>query len=192
MRYEDYNQTFGAEEFEALCVDIAQYLNGNLRKILIEKNRTGILGEFLRMIKFPIILRERDEEYLYAYQYPINAKVIVFGTDGLKRKDLIGIITSLKLDKNKFEFVEYSEATNKNFDVLRESSKYSAVLLGPTPHSVVGKGDFSSIIARIEKEKEFYPYFIRLADKTGNLKISKTCFREALQKLIDSKVLIQH
>ena len=58
---------------------------------------------------------------------------------------------------------------------------YSAVLVGPMPHSGTTKGDFSSIKSAIENEEGFPP-IVRLG--TNGLKISKSDFRIKLQELI--------
>ncbi len=60
---------------------------------------------------------------------------------------------------------------------------YRIILFGPTPHSGHDKGDSRSIIAEIKKS-DAYPRVERLISGQ-DLKITKSSFREALQKLID-------
>lgn len=60
-------------------------------------------------------------------------------------------------------------------------------MIGPVPHSSVGKNDSSSVIAEMKNE-EGYPKVIVLDDSNG-LKITKTNFKEKLYKLIEENYI---
>ena len=88
------------------------------------------------------------------------------------------------IDKKRFEFcLDYEDAQKYDFRKMQYAPQYRVVLFGPTPHSGHGKGDSGSIIAEIEKS-EAYPRVERLVSGQ-DLKITKTNFRDMLQKLID-------
>ena len=65
---------------------------------------------------------------------------------------------------------------------MQYAPQYRVVLFGPTPHSGYGKGDSRSIISELEKS-DAYPRVERLMSGQ-ELKITKSNFREMLQKLI--------
>jgi hypothetical protein len=51
------------------------------------------------------------------------------------------------------------------------------------PHSAKDKGDSGSIISEIESRPDFYPRMVRMGSE-GNLKITKTGFKNVLYQLI--------
>ena len=55
------------------------------------------------------------------------------------------------------------------------------------PHSVEGKGEYSSVIAAWEQESG-YPPVERMGQ--NGLKISKSAFQGALKKLLDKGVIV--
>ena len=70
---------------------------------------------------------------------------------------------------------------------MQYAPQYRIVLFGPTPHSGYGKGESGSIIAELEKLPA-YPRVERLI--SGNeLKITKSNFREMLEKLIEEEYI---
>ena len=61
---------------------------------------------------------------------------------------MIGILKSLGIEESRVEFVlDYEGAKRYNFDRLR-NSEYRVILAGPMPHSIKGKGDYSSMIEK--------------------------------------------
>lgn len=105
-------------------------------------------------------------------------KVIVLGDSTVSEGRLRSKVRKRGLDSREFEFVlGYNELKHYNFDKLRNSFSYRAILAGPMPHSTPGKGDASSFIAKVESRPECYPPLIRLEDSTG-LKIPTTVLSE--------------
>ena len=71
-----------------------------------------------------------------------------------------------------------------NFKKMYYKPQYALVMVGPMPHSGVGKGDSGSIVAALEND-EGYPPVVRLG--SNGLKITKTDFKNKLDEMILSK-----
>jgi len=67
---------------------------------------------------------------------------------------------------------------------LKFSRRYSGILIGPIAHKIVGLGDYNGLIQKLRQE-EGYPIFEELKEKEGELKITKTSFKNSLQKILD-------
>ncbi len=61
------------------------------------------------------------------------------------------------------------------------------IYVGPMAHSTRDKGEYSSVIARMEREEGF-PKLVRLGPE-GSLKVTKTNLKEAIIKEIESNYL---
>ncbi len=109
-----------------------------------------------------------------------KGKIVVLGSSQVKEHDLLGIVKSLGLDKDRFEFcLDYKQIVSYPFSKLQYNPDYRLVIMGAMPHSTAGKGDSSSAIADMEKGNG-YPKVIRLG--SNELKISKSNFKKALQE----------
>ena len=123
-----------------------------------------------------------------SYEPNKKGKILVIGASEIKEKVLNGIITSLDLDKNRFEFcLDYEKSKTYQYSKLRYNPNYSAVIFGPVPHSSTGKKDSSSVIAEM-KNNEGYPN-IKVLSGNSTVKITKTNFKKALIELIDENYI---
>lgn len=145
---------------------------------VILANRTGTLETLLQQWGFDNLLNSES-----TYETNKDGKIVVIGQTEVKLNVLQGIIKSLNLDKNRFEFcLDYNESKTYNYKKLQYSPNYRVVMVGPIPHSSVGKNDSSSVIAEM-KNKEGYPRIETLCD-SNELKITKSNFKSTLEKLI--------
>ena len=169
----------GIEELLELEDSLRIELNDNLTGILTNLNRTDQLDMFLSLIGMEHLLAKDD-----GYQVYKSGKIVVIGQSDVKAEVLLSIGKKLGIEKERFElYLDYEDAKHFNFKKIQWQPSYSAVLVGPMPHSGISKGDFGSIISAIECG-EGYPPVIRLG-KNG-LKITKSDFKEKLQYLIQN------
>lgn len=113
-----------------------------------------------------------------------HIKILLIGASQIDNKEIFGIAKKEGISKNNlFLETDYNKIKNFNFDNLRFNSTYDGILIGPIPHKVSGVGDHSSIISKLEKEEGFPPFQV-VYTNSGELKITKTSFRDALKKLI--------
>ena len=157
--------------------ELEEIIDSITQKIILA-NRTGTLENLLQQWGFDNLLKNDS-----VYETNKDGKIVVIGQTEVKINVLEGIIKSLHLDKNRFEFcLDYNDSKTFNYKKMQYSPNYRVVLFGPVPHSSVGKGDSSSVIAEM-KNREGYPKVVALSD--GNeLKITKTNFKIALENLI--------
>ena len=150
---------------------------------VILANRIGTLRTLLQKWGLDNILINES-----AYETNKDGKIVVIGQSDVKLNVLQGIIKSLNLDKNRFEFcLEYDECKTFNYKKLQYSPNYRVVLFGPLPHSTSGKNDSSSVIAEM-KSKEGYPR-IETLNAGNKLKITKSNFKSTLERLIQENYI---
>lgn len=158
-------------------------LNNRLGEILSLLNRTERLEEFLELIGLKSLLFHDS-----TYKTFKNGKIVVLGDSKVKQAELLAIAKELGISRDRFEFhLGYANMQKFNISSYRYDFKYSLVMVGPMPHSGVGKQDASSIISAMES-KEGYPPVVRLG--TNGLKITKSDFRNKLQESIDTGKIV--
>lgn len=158
--------------------DILKYLNENIVGMLTTLNRTERLDDFFQLIGMSNPFRKER-----VFQTNKRGKIVVLGQSSVSKSDLLMSAGKMSFDKSRFEFhLGYEEMKSFNVRKYQYQFSYAAVLAGPMPHSGVGKGDYSSIIARME-EDEGYPPVIRMGE--NELKITKSGFRNILTSLIE-------
>ena len=135
----------------------------------------GKLNEFLKLIG-------REELAEADYSPFVHRKIAVLGGSMAKSQHLLGIAKQLGFQKNQFEFcLSYDDMKTYHFEKLRNSSKYAAIVVGPVPHSTTGTGNYSSVIAAMEKDKGYPPVF-RVE------KITRSSFRNVVTKIKTLKI----
>lgn len=157
--------------------EILKYINENIVGVLTTLNRTERLDDFFQLIGMSNPFRKER-----VFQTNKRGKVVVLGQSSVSKSDLLMSAGKLGFDKSRFEFhLDYEEMKTFNVRKYQYQFSYAAVLVGPMPHSGVGKGDYSSIIARME-EDEGYPPVMRMGE--NELKITKSGFQNALTCLL--------
>lgn len=141
-----------------------------LMPILSCLNRMEQLDPLLQTLQIPFFTESTSSSTNFS-----TGKILVFGESDIKPSNLKGLINSLELDFNRFEFhLKYEDIKSFNFQHLQYGTSYAAILIGPIPHSGKAKGDYGSIISALEQQ-DGYPPIIRLTDSNG-LKITKKAF----------------
>lgn len=115
--------------------------------------------------------------------YPLlkrNEVILVLGATAAKKNELVAIAKrEYGLSEDNFEFMDdYSKMTN-----FKVNLKHRAVICGPMPHKMDDTDGFSSLITRLENDED--RYVVRCEAGANGLKITKTSFRGALQKVVD-------
>lgn len=146
-------------------------------------NRTDTLEELLERWGLQDLIRKDS-----FYDTDPKGKIVVIAGTQVKEKDLLGVVKSLGLDKNRFEFcLEYEKTKMYNYKKLRYNPNYRVVMFGAVPHSSKGKNDSGSVISEMQTN-EGYPRVLALSD--GNCaKLTKSNFKEGLQKLIEERYI---
>lgn len=108
-----------------------------------------------------------------------SVRLLIAGQSDIKKEHIFGILKKLGIDKNRVDMVlDYDDLKKFKWNDIQYSEKYSDVVFGACPHSVVGKGDYSSVISRMEHE-DGWPNPIR-ASANEALKFSQNSLFNAL------------
>lgn len=168
-------------------LDIMAQASNRLTLSLRNAYAAGNLKEYLASISMgDLYPEEKPLEWDGSYD---DGMVIIFGEPAMKPKDLLGVLKSVGLSRDRVELhLDYKSIASYNFETqLRYKSKYRLIIVGPIPHSAAGKDDFSSPIPKMETVPG-YTRVIRLTSN-GELKITKTNLKTALQDQINSGYL---
>jgi len=72
---------------------------------------------------------------------------------------------------------------------LAYNSKYRVILMGQVPHSTTGTAHSGSVLAELENHPDKYPRVLALRTETGDLKITKSNFKKALEMLLEERYI---
>lgn len=169
--------TLDTYELSELYDAVGERIDELLLPALTMANRTGDLRALLELLLMGDLVAKEGEPIF------CPERVLVVG-DGsqISEGKLRSLIRGQGYDTKLFDIVlGYGALKHFNFDRLRNSNIYMAVMVGPIPHSVPGKRDGSSIITQMENHPESYPSVIRLMD-ANQLKITKSSFLKGLDE----------
>lgn len=147
----------------------------NLEREAREANSHGKIFDFLKEHNIPY---DTCDECDYDKS---TVKLLIAGGSFLKKDHILKVLKKLGIDKNRVDFIlDYNELKSFRWNDLQYSWKYSDVVFGPCPHSAIGKGDFGSIISRMEKD-DGWPNPIK-ASANGELKFTQQSLIKALEE----------
>ena len=159
-------------EFEELMDEITHRFS--------KANIDGTLKALLEKLGWNALLAS-DAEPLFTFE---NGKILVIGeqTVGIDMLRMTAKKAGFGLDR--FEFMlDYEKAQTFVYSKLAYSPTDRVVMVGATPHSTTGTGQSGSLLAELENHPDKYPRTIALRTEEGTLKITKSGFRKALEKL---------
>lgn len=168
-----------ADEIVELEERLLDILEEDLHTILLSLNRSEQLGNLLSLLGHPELLEKNNNGYV-----PVTDKaIVILGDSSMSVNDVLKTITNFGIPKDRVELHLEYKPNDFNIDMLKYSLNYSLVLVGPLPHSMEGKDDYSSIIRRMESEAGFPPVKRLMAGVV--LKITKTSIKSALEDALD-------
>ncbi|AVP54610.1 hypothetical protein C3B72_05510 [Clostridium tetani] len=164
-----------------LKIDIASDATKIVMKRIISARSISELRAYLKSMGLEELTPEIDN-------FQPNGDIYILGDLSIKDNIVYQIFKDLSIDVNRVKIVKgYNEFKTYNFNRFQHDYSVRLIFVGPMPHSTQDKGDYSSIISRIEQEEGF-PKIVRLGVE-GNLKVTKTNLKEAVIKEIESNYL---
>lgn len=158
-------------------------LHGLLKEQVTTANRTHTMVENV-INKYALSIIPREE----ALPYFSDAKILVLGASCISIKDINEVVQEHGMDMDQFDFkLEYDKKEYFDLNKLKGNVNYKAVLIGPVPHKNLGKYAASSGIQEMKNRPDLYPRVIEVKNNQGELKITRSSFSEALNKLNSSK-----
>jgi AraC-like DNA-binding protein len=113
-----------------------------------------------------------------------DRKILVIGPAFFNERILEEIVGKLGLHRSRVEVMkEYDKNGRTSFLYLQGSRKYAGILLGPVDHHSKKLGRHSSLSSLFRRETGFPPCR-EILTASGEMKISKNSFRQALCRLI--------
>lgn len=117
-----------------------------------------------------------------------NKKILVIGQSVTSRDNLLGIVKIYGYEKKDFVFWDDYDKI-KTYAERMSGGSFTSIIAGPMPHKVSGVGDYSSLIEKMKQPG--YPYMEEARNEGGELKITKTSFKKALEKVTKHLLAIQ-
>ncbi len=108
-----------------------------------------------------------------------KGKILVLGATALDEKTMNGIAKQYGFMKNDFDYMLDYDKIKSFTGRSNKLGKYSAIILGACPHKVQNLGDWSSLIDKC-KNMEGMPIAVDARSRSGELKVTKESFRQAL------------
>jgi hypothetical protein len=161
-------------ELGEIVVKVGDWLEEKIYRL----NQSGEVDQFLHKIGY--LSADLDSGF-----FGSDPKVLVIGDLACKKEDIrITLRREYGLSIDDFDFKDYDEIARLGIGKLEHSTKYSDIFVGPVPHSVKDMGDHTSLVSSLESHPEYYPKVHRLTVGNGELKITKTSFKEAIKKSV--------
>ena len=171
------------ENLYQISIELKQSLDENWDCILARLNTADRLDEFNELVGF------EGHEGGRVFHPLKNKRILIIGESRVSKQDLLLTMKKMGFSKDRFEmFLDYDEIKRLDISKYRNDLTCSAILVGPMPHSGIGKGDFSSIIAALEGQEGFAP-----VERLGGneLKITKSSVTAAMQRLLDNGQIVK-
>lgn len=112
-----------------------------------------------------------------------NEKILVLGFSDIRVAEMRAIVRDYYgFEKADFEFITDYSKINNTGSRIHGSDRFAAIIFGQCPHKVAGIGNFSSIIDEF-RQREDSPISVDARTESGELKITKQSFRNALTQV---------
>jgi hypothetical protein len=108
--------------------------------------------------------------------------LLVIGVGSIKLQEVHGIAKTFGLTRDHIEWINEYKSRKVNPNDLQWNCPYAGILIGPTAHKVAGLGNNTSLLEKFKSEG--YPPTVPILTKSGGLKITKSAFKEALERLL--------
>lgn len=159
----------------------------------VERTRLNEFIEEITVLLYQLNSENKLENFLNEHNFELEtediefdrqrAKILIIGQLSIDKTVLNKLLGEFKIDVNRVEVAgEYYDGASYPWDRLKYNDKYSDVIVGPMPHSGVGKGDYASIISRVKNEEGFPNVIEAVPEADGGPKLSKSSLRRAIQE----------
>lgn len=209
---EEKNNELHNEMTIELLVDQMQSMQSYIDELLrkIEKNEKTSKAEIeeLRaqnqayksaLINIRIFNEDNKPEVTYSDEKVVrghnlltrNEKILVLGNTDIGVNEMKAIARDYYgFEKGDFVFITDYAKVKKAGERVHNSEKYAVIIFGNCPHKVAGTKGYSSIIEEFKQRGEC-KVVVDARTMSGELKITKQSFREALTKVYQELKLLQ-
>lgn len=116
-------------------------------------------------------------------------KILIIGESFLTAQQAKGFCRTKGISHTRLEFLsDYDRLKNKGIRKFQYNDNYSLIIVGPVPHSMRDKGDYTSIITQMEQEDGFPP--VVRANNGNTLKLTLSVFKQIINSQLDNGCII--
>lgn len=179
-------ERFSDDIVESIEDTLLSQLPDILGYALEKANEDGKLRELMKLLCLERMLPQSNR-----IESLPTGKILVFGRQEVSKNVMEAIAKDLGISKQRFEFYDYEEAKTYPYNHLDSNGAVCAVLFGAVPHKTTGTGDAGSVISNLEQRQQegIIPARILQLSAGGELKITKTNFRNTLVVLVDTGIV---
>lgn len=114
---------------------------------------------------------------------PEKRQIIVIGDSNITKNVLLGIAKSFGLAERQIDFyLEYQRIKQEGVRKYRYNDRIAGILVGPCPHKAANVYDCNSLLEQLREEG--FPPFEEIRTERGELKITRSSYRQALLRLL--------
>lgn len=167
-------EVLDAEQMASLIASVTD----KIEKELYIANRFGTLEVTLKKYN----LEEEQEEISSSYYLP-NSKVLIIGATNVNKNDIYKTFKKINISPDRIEIIDdYDKLTGFDVEKLRNSMKYSDILVCAMPHKMKNIGDYPDMISMIEHNQAEFPLLNKITNESGELKFSINGLKKAIEK----------
>lgn len=160
-------------ELKLRSVDNIEYNMEKEMEISASLKKTFRKYRIKKVIKEPVAPKQ-NIQYIN-----IDKKILLIGACSLNESLIKSMFKEYGIDPNNVDLITEFDTNNFDFNTLKNTTRYSHVILGPTPHSVKGVQGYNNISQRMKIEDGF-PEVI---DVRKDQQLSKESIRKAVEEL---------
>lgn len=166
-------EVLDAERMASLIASVTD----KIEKELYIANRFGTLEETLKKYNL-----EEQKEISSSYYLP-NSKVLIIGAVNANKNDIYKTFKKISIPPDRIEILdEYEKLTGFDVEKLRNSMKYSDILVCAVPHKMKNIGEYPDMISMIENNQAEFPLLNKITNESGELRFSISGLKKAIEK----------
>jgi hypothetical protein len=157
----------------------------NLKEIInrITEENTSLKSRLEEILRTKELHISVTNPIIQEFKSIIKPRQLLIITDKtLSREIILGICKNNGFDKKNVRVEDNYGQLPFSFEKIRYSSPYDGIIFGAVPHSMPGKGTYSSLIEMLKNE-EGYPHVEESKTISGELKLTKESLKSSLKRL---------
>jgi hypothetical protein len=114
---------------------------------------------------------------------PEKRMIVVIGDSTITSNILSAIARSFGLTTRQLDFqLDYHRIKQAGVEKYRYNDRVAGILVGPCPHKMANSYDCNSLLDLLREEG--FPPFEEIRNERGELKITRSSYRQALERLL--------
>lgn len=203
-RIEDTHRISGVENIQEDLENTLYVASCKLNQDRYIKPRQtyAIIDKLYNLVSEQVYTANRKQEMMRIYNsygiiskpdslpfFADEAKILVLGDSEISVDDMKKEIIEEGLNIDRFELDLEFKSADRDLDKIKDNPNYIFVCIGPLPHKMKGIEDSTSAITKIRSEPNRYPRLLEIRSNSGDLKITKSSFKNTLDEIKKSGLM---